>query len=439
MNPNPEIGSHESTKPDETKRHSLHTHPFRVFRAFVASMSVSGMTRVIAFLLVVTAACLCEAARRQAAPAAVPELTVAYRRDNLAAPLYVACLYPKDFRVRYGLYLKQARPRELYDLLDLPVRGRTQTGGPRNTLSLRLASFDTDSAVLAALLSGGAQVGILASEEVLTAVMTGSPVKIIAPLQRRGDLLVVNRSVKAADWKEFIAWVKAQNRPLAIGYIGRYSMTVLGFTQALEYENLKYEATVPGRGLAQGTDSAKVRLVQMSDWDVLAARLASGRLDAAVLQEPAATWVSAYYGNRAIGRIDILPPGRFEDRPGTVIAATDSTIRAQGEDAGRFLELMAVATHYLNNRTRNTLAAVSKWLVTSPTLESIALGNIGFSSRPDFTFTTGIWNWYFALRLRNAVPESLAGYMEEKDWLGVPYDSLLLMPALDRAGARIIR
>jgi hypothetical protein len=64
---------------------------------------------------------------------------------------------------------------------------------------------------------------------------------------------------------------------------------------------------------------------------------------------------------------------------------------------------------------------------------------MGFSSRPDVAFTPGIWNWYFALRLRNAVPQSLAGYMEEKDWLGVPYDSLLLMPALDRAGTRIIR
>jgi hypothetical protein len=144
-------------------------------------------------------------------------------------------------------------------------------------------------------------------------------------------------------------------------------------------------------------------------------------------------------GNRAIGRIDILPPGRFEDRPGTIIAATDSVIRRQGEAVGRFLELMAVATHYTNNHTSNTLTAVDRWLGNPPVLESIAMGNIGFSSRPDFTFTTGIWNWYFALRLRNAVPESLAGYMEEKYWLGVPYDSLLLMPALDRAGARIVR
>ena len=377
------------------------------------------MIRVIALLLAVAAA----------ATAAVPALTVAYRRDNHAAPLYAACLYPKDFRARYGLYLRETKPHELYDLFD----------GPNNTLSLRLASMDTDSAVLAALLSGSAQVGILASEEVLTAVLAARPVRILAPLQRRGDMLVVNRSVPATDWKEFIAWVKAQNRPVAIGYIGRYSMAVLGFAQALEYENVNYVGTVPEGGLSPGPESTKVNMVEARDWAALTVELKQGRLEAAVLQEPAAALVSAVDGNRAIGRIDILPPGRFEDRPGTIIAATDSVIRRQGEAVGHFLELMAVASHYTNNRTCNTLAAVDKWLGNPPVLESIAMGNIGFSSRPDFTFTTGIWNWYFALRLKNAVPESLAGYMEEKYWLGVPYDSLLLMPALDRAGARIIR
>jgi len=122
------------------------------------------MTRVIAFLLLAAAA----------APAAVPELTVAYRRDCLAAPLYDACFYPKDFRARYGPYLKQVESRARYDLLD----------GTRPTLSVRLVSCDTDSAVPAALLSGRAQVGILASEEVLTAVIAGRPVRIVAPLQR---------------------------------------------------------------------------------------------------------------------------------------------------------------------------------------------------------------------------------------------------------------
>lgn len=374
---------------------------------------------------------------------AAPSLTIAYHRDDHAAPLFDACLHPKDFRARYGLHLKQVRERESYSLID----------GKQNTLSLRLASFDTDSAVLAALLSGSAQVGILASEEVLGAVLKGRPVRIVAPLQRAGDLLVVNPLVPAADWKEFVAWVKARNQPTTIGYIGQYSMAALGFMQALEYENVKYASTIPGRDLTQkpeaGTalvgglspkpETVEVKLVRADDRAALAAELSSGRFDAAVLQEPAATWVSALRKCRTIGRVDILPPGRFEDRPGTIIAATDSTISTRGEDVSRFLELMAVATHYANNRTRNTLAAVYRWLGTSPGLESIPLSNMGFSSRPDVAFTTGIWNWYFALRLRSAVPRSLAGYMEEKDWLGVPYDSLLLMPALERAGARIIR
>jgi len=375
------------------------------------------MTRTTAFLLLVAVAApaLLDSGRRG-------QLTVAYRRDDHAAPLFDACLYPRDFRARYRLHLKEVKPQELYTLLD----------GTRPTLSVRLASFETDSAVLAALLSGRAQLGILASEEVLAAVVARSPVRIIAPFQRRGDMLVTNRSVPAADWKGFTAWVRAQDRPVTIGYIGRYSMTVLGFAQALEYEDVGY-------GRDSLAPNAKVNMVQATDWPLLAAELETGRLDAAVLQEPAATLASAVDGNRTIGRIDILPPGRFEDRPGTIIAATDSVIRTRGEAVGRFLELMAVATHYANNRTRNTTAAVSRWLATSPALESTSLGNVGFSSRPDFAFTTGIWNWYFALRLKNAVPESLSGYMEEKDWLGVPYDSFLLMPALDRAGARIIK
>jgi len=346
---------------------------------------------------------------------AVPELTVAYRRDDHAAPLFDACLYPQDFRARYGLHLTETSPRVLYRLLD----------GKRHTLSLRLASCDSDSAVLSALLAGDAQVGILSSEAVLGAVLVGRPVRIVAPLQHAGDLLVVNPSVPPADWKEFIAWVKAQNRPTTIGYLGKYSMAALGFTQALEHENVNYAGTVPGRGLCSKPESAKVKLVRVDDRAALAAELSSGRFDAAVLQEPVATWLNALRNCRTIGRIDILPPGRFEDHPGTVIAATVPAIRSRGEDLGRFLELMAVATHYANNRTRNTHAAVYRWLGTSPARESVALGNMRFSSRTDAAFTTGIWNWYFALRLRSAVPRNLAGYRQEKDWLGVPYDSLI--------------
>lgn len=377
-------------------------------------------TRTIAVLLLLATAAW-----------AVPSLTVAYNRDDHAAPLFDACLYPRDFRARYGLYLKEVKPRERYTLID----------GKNSTLSLRLVSFDSDSAVVTALRLDSAQVGIVACEEVLTAVMTTAlNVRIIAPLQQGGDLLVVNPSVPAADWKEFIAWVKTQNRPVTIGYIGRYSMAALGLTQALEYEKVNYTGTLPGRDLSPKPESAKVHIAEADDRVALAAELSAGRFDAAVLPEPAATWMSVLQGSRIIGRTDVLPPGRFEDRPGAVIAAPGRAIVKQGEDLSRFLELMAVATHYTNNNKQNTLAAVSKWLAAPPALESIAMRDIGFSSRPDASFTNGIWNWYNALRLRSAVPHLVAMPvdLDEQHWLRL-YDSLLLTPALDRAGARIVR
>jgi len=373
-------------------------------------------------ILVTAAALLVGAATARS----MPSLSIAYHCDDHAAPLFDACLYPSDFRARYGLNLRQVDERESYSLLD---RGRS-------TLSLKLTGFRTDSEVLDAVLSGSAQVGILESEEVLGAVLKGLPVRIVAPLQRAEDFLEADSAVPAKDWGEFIDWVRARAKPTVVWYIGRYPMAVLGFMQALEYEHLKYATDV--RGLPSNPESVKVRLVPVDDLAALAAGLSARACDAALLPEPSAARVE-HQGWRRLARTDILPPGRFEDHPGTVIIATDSAIRRGGDDINRFLELMAVASHYANIRTRNTLAAVCRWLGTSPELESVALSGMGFSSRPDIAFTTGIWNWYFTLRLRNAVPPRLAGYMEEQDWLGVPYDSLLLAPALDRAGARIIR
>lgn len=354
------------------------------------------------------------------APSGRPELTLAYRSDAGAAPLFAACLHPREFRRRYGLHLEESRPRAEYRLFD----------GKRQTLSLRLLPYDADSLVLSALLSGRAQAGILAPEAVLAAALEGCPVKVVAPLQYRGDQLVVGKTTPARNWDEFLAWARAQARPVTAGFLGSYSMAQLGFAQALEYERLSAGDS--------GSVAAKVRLVRCADRAGVAAELASGRLDAAVLPEPTATKVSSAAGGRIVGRTDLLPPSRFEDRPVTIVAATDTAIRTGGEKLSRFLELLAVATHYANNRTRNTRIAVGRWLPTQPT-ESAALANTCFSSRPDPGFTTGLWNWYFALRRGGVLPESLSGYMEEKEWLGVAYDSLLLGPALDRAGARIIR
>ena len=351
----------------------------------------------------------------------VSNIKVAYRADCAVAPLYAARRDADSFRTRYGLYLKPVRPETIWDMYD----GRTKV------LGLALMPFDSDSAVLAALLNGEAQVGLLAPEPVLRARMADRPVHVLAPLQSKGDMLVAGPKLTAGNWQEFVAFLKARTRPVSVGYMGAASMAMLGFQQALEYEEVKSTRDSADR-------AATVRLVQFESWPALAVALQHGKVDAAVLTQPAAALAATVSGNRTIAELHDLPPSRFENRPATVIAASDSAVLKHGAAITRFLELMAVATHYANNRTRNTLAAV-RGLGTSPVMESTALSNMGFSSLPDLAFKDGLWNWYFALKWQDVYTDSLQRYMNRDDWIGIPYDSTLAIPALDRAGSRIIK
>lgn len=356
-----------------------------------------------------------------AAPAE-PMLRIGYRIDNHAAPLFAAGLHPGDFGRRYGMHLKEVRPRQLYDLYDRNER----------VLRLQLVGLRSDREVLAALVSDSVEVGFAAAEDVMLATIADRGTRIIAPLQYRGDMLLVNSRLPASDWAGFASWLKARERPVRVGFVGDEPAALHCLDQALEFE-----------GVSRTRDpldtTARVAFVRVDNWPVLAQELRQGRLDAAAVRQPEATFVSRSGGSRIVDQIHDLPPNRFENRPGTVIASTDRATAARGPEIARFLELMGLATHYANNRTQNTLAATARWLGTSPRAESAALAGTAFSSMPNLAFRDGLWNWYFALKLGRVLPDSLDDFMERDQWLGVPYDSSLVVPALDRAGARFIK
>ncbi len=362
----------------------------------------------------------------------VPVLKVGYRIDNHAAPLYAACLYPGDFERRYGMCLKERMSRRQYDLSD----------GRQCVLRVELVGLESDQAVLAALVADSVQVGLASAEDVMLATIAGKGTRIVAPLQYRGDMLLVSgdtfpNSSKGSgqvpgDWAGFVAWVKAGKRPVRVGFVGQEPAALHCLDQALEFE-----AVSRSRDTLDST--ATVRFVRVRTWQELAQGLGECWLDAATVRQPEATFVRRTGGSRIVGEIHDLPPNRFENRPGTVIASTDRAIATHGQEISRFLELMGLATHYANNRTRNTLAATAKWLGTSTEAESAALAGIAFSSMPNLAFRDGLWNWYFALKLGQSLPDSLDDFMERDEWLGIPYDSSLVAPALDRAGARFIK
>ncbi|MEO0078685.1 MAG: hypothetical protein ABIK86_06790 [candidate division WOR-3 bacterium] len=360
-----------------------------------------------------------------AAPAGsnpVPVLKVGYRTDNHAAPLYAACLYPGDFQRRYGMYFKERTYRQRYDLYD----------NRQCVLGVQLVGFESDQEVIAALVSDSVQVGFASAEEVMLATIADKGTRIIAPFQYRGDMLLVGRHLDVTNWAEFVAWLKTQEQQVRIGFVGAEPAALHCLDQALEFEAVR-------RTRDTLDSTAAVLFVRVSTWSELAQGLHEGWLDAATVRQPEATFVHRTGGCKIVGEIHDLPPNRFENRPGTVVASTDRAIAARKQEISKFLELMGLATHYANNQTRNTLVGTARWLGTSPEAESAALVGTAFSSMPSLAFRDGLWNWYFALRLRQALPDSLDDFMAWDEWLGIPYDSSLVVPALDRAGARFIR
>lgn len=343
----------------------------------------------------------------------VAMLTVSYRADNRCAPLYAACLHGKEFRQRYGLWLKPIKYKERYLLYS----------GYRPVLNLLLESQPGDKRVADRLILGDVPVGIVSPEEVMNLVLDSFPVHIIAPLQSGGDILLIHPDLPIDSWTSFTDYLRRVSRSFRFAYVPREPNCLLAFEQALEYENL----------------TNRVTLFRMTDYGVLAQALIDCTLDGAVLANPTATEVAMATGCRPVCRLNDLPPNRFENSPSTVVAAHDSAIRADRTAIEKFLELMACATHFANEQTAATRIAARQWLQTTEAEEGAGFDTYRFSSLPDWYFRSGIWNWFFALRLKGRVPQRYAGLMDVDDWFGIAYDSSLIIPAIERAGARIIR
>lgn len=352
---------------------------------------------------------------------AAPELRVAYVATTRCAPLYNACLESREFSRHYGLSLVPVRPPTDYQLVE---RGRP-------SLEVRLVRCATDSEAYELVRHGHCELGLLNVEAVLAGVLRREPVRILAPVQNRGDMLVVGPTMVADSWQDFLKSLRGASSVVPVGYLGKESISMLALEWALKLENIPSACDgVP--------DTCRVDLRRYGERQKLARDLAAGVLAAAVVQEPDAVALEQTQGVRRVCEIHDLPPNWFAGRPGVVAAAADSVVAARRGEIERLLEVLAVATHYTNNHSHRTAVNCARWLGTASAQESTALAVIGFTSVPTFGFKDGVWNWYFAQRLRGAVPVGLDSFMSVEDWLGVPWDSFPGRAARERAGARIV-
>ena len=306
----------------------------------------------------------------------IPVLKVGHVGHDHHTALYVAALNGDLFRKDYGIYLKEIRPKELYELRD------------RDKLicELELYKAGGGSKMPTDMAQGIFDVGFGGVAAVAYFVDKGTPMKIISPLHSKGDMLVVGKGMPTTNWSEFAAYLKKSPEPVKIGYKEPKAIALLIFEGSLKEEGISYSHN------AQDTD-VKVHLINMKGAGNLNPGLENGIISAYVCNNP----FCAIAENKGIGTciadLNDLPPGLWKDHPCCIIAAMDQVVKTRHDEIVKFLELMVIATDYINQRQDIAVKSASDWIGTSVEVEKASIPTSGYLTEPNETWLQGIYTW----------------------------------------------
>ena len=294
--------------------------------------------------------------------------------------LYVAALNGDLFKKDYGLYLKEVREKELYELYD----------EKKLVCELELYKAGGGSMMPTDMAQGVFDVGFGGLAAVAFFVDKGTPMKIISPLHSKGDMLVVNKDFPADSWKSFVTHVKSREKPIKMGFKAPKAIALLIFETALKEEGLSFTYD------ANDKDS-KVLLMNLKGAKNLNPALANGIIDGYVCNNPFCAFAEEKGTGRCIADLNDLPPGLWKDHPCCIIAAMESVIKEKRKELVKFLELMTIATDYINKDSRIAVESASKWIGTSITVEEMSIPTSSYLTEPNETWMNGTYIWAKAM------------------------------------------
>lgn len=353
--------------------------------------------------------------------ARLPVVRVGHVGHDHHSALYVAALAGQKFEKPYGIWLKELRPKELYELRD----------GKKAVCEIELHKAGGGAEMPTMMSQGAFDVGFGGVAAIEFFIDKGSPMRMVAPLHSKGDMLVVKGGVDVTSWAGFVAWVKRESAQVRIGYKNPVAVAELIFKRALKEEGVSFTGDV-------ADTKAEILMVNMKDEANLNAGIQSGQIDGYVSNNPWCAVAESKGIGRCVCELHDLPPGSFRDHPCCAIAANTAAVARQGKEIGKFLELMAVATAHINANPEEAAGYAAKWIGTTQEVEMVSMATSGYSMEPDAAFRDGMWTWYQEMvRL-----EKISGTLKEKtrpEFEALSYDFSLLGPALAGARARLAK
>ena len=157
-------------------------------------------------------------------------LKVGFVGHDHQSALYVACLEHERTKEDAGVWLKEAEYKKHYELI--------KKGKKIADIELYLSGGGSKMPTL--MSQGHFEVGFGGVAAVAFFTDKGSPMKIIAPLHTKGDMLVLQPDNPVKSWEEFVVWAKKSKEPIRIGFKNPVAIAKLIFERALMEEGLTY-------------------------------------------------------------------------------------------------------------------------------------------------------------------------------------------------------
>jgi NitT/TauT family transport system substrate-binding protein len=310
----------------------------------------------------------------------LPMLKVGHVGHDHQIALYVAAEAGKSLEKDYGVYLKELKPQEVYDLYD---HGRA-------VARVVMVKVGGGSKMPAALEQGHIEVGLGGLGPTAKFIDKGAPLKVLAPLNNDGDALVVKKDFPAESWEEFIRFIKNSKKPIRIGYKAPMAVAYMILKRALDEEGIRYGQE------PMGPDGRPVQVITVNLQGLKNAlpSLSSGVVDAVVVNEPMVSiLVHKGVGKRVADLAELPPKGKWRGHPCCVVAAREDAIKKKGGIIKSLLKVIAAGADLMKRNIQKAFEAEAKWTKTPPAIGKRSILNVAYVIKPDDKWLQGVDTW----------------------------------------------
>lgn len=322
----------------------------------------------------------------------IPTLKIGYVGHDHQSALYVAVESADKTKKECGVFLKEIEAKKYYDLIK----------DGKKIANIELIKAGGGSKMPTMLAQGSFEVGFGGIAAIAFFKDKGEKMKVISPLQMKGDMLVVKPSNKATNWKEFVTWVKETQTPIRIGYKNPVAVAKLIFEEALRAEGITFTSDKSDR-------SKDIQMILLKGEKNLVPGLKNGLVDGYVSNNPWCEKAQQSGIGKIIADLNTLPPGTFVDHPCCCIGASDDAVAAKGAVIKEFLKLILLATNYINEDPEGTAVQVAKWTGMPEKVEVASLPTSGFSTKVDTPFLNNMQTWVDAMNRVGKLKGELKG------------------------------